>query len=177
MFLLVFRFITSELKSASKKLLCLLFSDKFSLVVYKYEIILEILIISNFTFENSNLFMLVFRPVEVKLHSSRLLKSRMDAYCEFKVGRNRKRTVTDYNTLNPTWVDAVLIERKNNEKFAKISIKNSHSWTIAHKLGKAYIDLSEVMAKGNVIRWYRLKKRHRACGEVRIQIAYVDQFL
>ena len=118
----------------------------------------------------------VFRPLEAKLlpHKDKTLD--VNAYCHIKIGHQHGHTKVDYSGLNPTWYDAVVIKRNHEEKFAKISVKNDHKRnSVHHKLGKAYIDLSEVVAQGvNSPQWYQLKKGNKVYGDILVSAVYVQ---
>ena len=121
---------------------------------------------------------IIFRPLEAKFNLPDSPKGKIDAYCRVRVGwHGGKTTATAYKGKNPTWADSITVERKLNEKYAKIIIKDKDKTTLNDAVGTAEIDLDEVVVKGKTAEWYNLYKHHKMIGSVLIGVEHVAQSL
>ena len=116
---------------------------------------------------------IIFKPLEAKFIEDTDLNPKMLPYCKFKLGWHTSKTeVSTQQGTNPRWADIILLERKHNENFAKVKIKDKDKIPLNRKLGEAKIPLDEVIAKGSVIQWFNLEKKHRIVGEIMLDMRY-----
>ena len=122
---------------------------------------------------------IVFKPLEAKLNAAKdSQKGKIDAYCRVRIGlRGGKTSETGYKGTNPTWSDAISIERKQGDRLARLTVKDKDKPMIIDKVGKALVDIEEVKAKGKVTRWYDLYKHNKMTGTILLCVEYVEPTL
>jgi len=116
----------------------------------------------------------IFKPLEAKFLKDTDIIGKMDPYCKFKIGyHSGKSTVARNEGTHPTWVgEAIPLERKHGEQFAKIKVKESDRLKWNERLGDTKIALDEVAMKGNVRQWFPLTKRGKVTGEILLEIDF-----
>ena len=114
---------------------------------------------------------LIFRPLEAKFNEDNNWVIKMNPYCKFKVGwHSGKSDVSHHGGKNPTWSDAIELERKHGEQFAKLKLKDKDRLSRDDRLGEVKIPLEEVVAKGSVQQWFNIYKKDKIIGEILVDI-------
>jgi len=115
----------------------------------------------------------VFRPLEGKFLKDKDPIGKMDCYCKFKIGfHSGKSSVAKSEGVNPTWSDVISLNRKHNEQFAKLKIKDKDRLTLNDKVGEVKIPLNEIAAKGRVQQWFNVYKKDQLVGEILLDVEY-----
>ncbi len=119
---------------------------------------------------------IVFKPVEFLIndegdHVGKEAIEKMDPYCKFKIGWHSKKThITKPKGNQAHWNDSVTFDRKNDESYAHVEIKDQGRLGSHATIGEAKIDLEVAVANGRVSQWYYVKKNEKIVGEIFIDI-------
>jgi len=115
----------------------------------------------------------IFSPIEGKFLSDQGLIGKMDPYCKVTLGfHSGKTSVAKDEGLHPVWNDAITLERKHNEEFAKIKVKDNDKITFNDNIGEAKIPLHEVALKGASSQWYPIFKKEKQTGEILVNVSF-----
>ena len=118
----------------------------------------------------------IFKPLEANIPIDYEVVSKMDPYCQFRIGWHSDWTLGSKTKGNhPTWAERVSLERKHNEEFAKFKLRNNNRTVITETLGKTKIPLDEIINKGMVTQWYNIYRKKQVSGQIRINIEFVPQ--
>ena len=115
----------------------------------------------------------IFRPLQAKLGKDEDALIKMDPYCKIKLGwHTAKTSAAKHSGLHPKWSEEVVLERKHDEEFAKLKIKDKERPGIQDLIGETKIDLNAVASQGKVRQWYNLYQDKKVTGEVLLEIQY-----
>lgn len=112
-----------------------------------------------------------FRPLEVVLTSKRY-SDNIQAYCKISIGFHKLRTLTTRLEDKGTFSDEIVLERKHDEEFAKLKVRDKGKKVFHTRLGDARIDLDVVATLGQMKRWYALKRGEKVTGKILMEIIY-----
>ena len=116
---------------------------------------------------------IIFRPLEAKLEKDKDALVKMDPYCKFKIGWHRGKTsAAKHAGTHPHWSEEVVLERKHDEEFAKLKVKDREKPGIDDVIGETKIDLNSVASKGKVKEWYNLYSGKEVTGKILLEIKY-----
>ena len=130
-------------------------------------------LVANTALNGSGLGTFLFRPLQGKFIKDKDPIGKMDCYCKFKIGfHSGKSSVAKSEGTNPTWTDVISLNRKHNEQFAKLKIKDKDRTTLNDKVGEAKIPLNEIAAKGRVQQWFNVYKKEQLAGEILLDVEF-----
>jgi len=116
---------------------------------------------------------IVFRPIEGKFAKDKDIVGKMDIYCKFKIGwHSGKSSISKNEGAYPTWGDVISVDRKHNEEFAKLKVKDKDRMSLNDKIGEAKIPLNEIAAKGRVQQWFSVYKKDQLTGEILLDVEF-----
>jgi len=116
-----------------------------------------------------------FRPIEGKFLKDKDIIGKMDPYCKIKIGRHSgKSSVAKKEGTNPIWDDVITIEKKHNEQFAKLKVKDKDRFTLNDRIGEAKIPLADVLV-GNYRQWIPISKKSEVTGEILMEITFLPR--
>jgi len=115
----------------------------------------------------------VFRPLEAKFNEDNNWVMKMNPYCKIKVGHHTgKSSVSHHGGKNPQWTDAISLDRKHGEQFAKLKMKDKDRISRDDRIGEAKIPLDVALAKGTSDQWFNLYHKDKVVGEIHIAIDF-----
>ena len=116
---------------------------------------------------------IVFRPIEARITQKANPNGTIDPYCKFKIGRHSaKSSVNNHKRNYPTWRESIALERRHNEHFAKVSLKDNDR-VLPRQIGSVKVPLDGIiLANGSVDTWYNLTKKDVIVGEIRLIIEF-----
>jgi len=115
----------------------------------------------------------IFKPLQANLLYNQDVLKNMDPYCKIKIGRHGvKSSIASNEGIHPHWEDTLVLERKNDESFFYIKLKDKDTLTPDDDIGQAKICLEPIEAKGRLIQWYSLYNNDRLAGEILLDISY-----
>jgi len=117
-----------------------------------------------------------FRPLGAQLYQGYGYETSVgtDLYCKIRLGLHSKKTSTvEGDTGNPKWFDMISLQRKHHESFARITLRDKDRMSLFENFGKAKIPLAEVVARGELTKWYPLVKKEAIVGKILMQIQYI----
>jgi len=114
---------------------------------------------------------IVFRPLELLLMDPSKEKG-LSPYCKFKIGyRTTKTHPAVLAGDNYSWTESVFIERKRNELFAKIKVKNIYGLVLWETIGENMINLEDMLGSvGRATEWVNLYKNGQKTAELHLAI-------
>jgi len=128
---------------------------------------------ANTALSGSGLGTFIFRPLQGKFIKDKDIVGKMDCYCKFKIGfHSGKSAVAKSEGTIPTWTDVISLNRKHNEQFAKLKIKDKDRLSLNDKVGEVKIPLNEIAAKGRVQQWFNVYKKDQLAGEILLDVEY-----
>lgn len=115
---------------------------------------------------------LIFRPIKGTFNVEK--DKTMEPYCKFKMGwRSGKSSAAEEEQGNEVeWNDVVQLDRKHNEEYAKIHIKDNQRF-FRRGIGKAKISLERVLSDGKQTEWFDIEHKGEVVGEVLLDIEYI----
>lgn len=114
-----------------------------------------------------------FRPIQGKFLHDKDLIGKMDPYCKIKIGwHSGKSSVAKHQGTHPTWSDAIVLNRKHGEQFARLKVKDRDRLRVDDRLGQVKINLDDIVARGKVAQWFTLHKGDKVTGEILVEIEY-----
>jgi len=117
---------------------------------------------------------IAFTPIEAKFTTEKDPEAKIDPYCKFKLGWHSAKTdVSKEEGLQAKWAEVVTLERKSDESYAKLKVKDKTALGLDGLIGEAKIDLEVVMANKKVAQWYTIYNKDKPTGEVFMSVEYV----
>jgi len=113
----------------------------------------------------------IFKPVEVKFGEH--LGPIFGPLFKFKLGwHHGKCYLGDQQNAVPSLVSSSYLERKHDEKFAKLKVKDKAQSRLRQTIGEVKIPLDDIVRDGSTRKWYKLEKKGAVVAEVLLEIEY-----
>ena len=115
----------------------------------------------------------VIKPLAANVLYDKDLLLGMDAYCKFTIGMHSvQSSIAASEGLHPHWEDVLKLERKHDESYCYLSVKDKDVLTPDDPVGTCKIFLEPIEAKGRLIQWYSLYDGGRLAGEILVDMMY-----